>query len=172
MTISSSKPGIRGFEKISIRQWNEDTLGFENGKIIICSYGDILLPKRKTMCSAGYDIFSPISFMLKPNESVKIPTGFKAYMQDDEKLVFHVRSSHGFKNFIRLANSTGIGDADYYNNINNEGHYWVKLRNEGDCDFEIKAGESIAQCIFEKYLLIDGDSFSHGNTRVGGIGST
>ena len=36
----------------------------------------------------------------------------------------------------------------------------------------IKQGEAIAQAIFQKYLLVDGDSFDNGDKRVGGLGST
>jgi len=164
---------IRGFEKISKEQWEKDTLDIISPHVsewltLEC----ISLPKRATSRSAGYDIFSPFGFILKPNESIKIPTGFKAYMMDDEKLVFHPRSGLGFKYFVRLANTTGVGDSDYYNNEGNEGHYWVKIRNEGDKEVSVEAGDAIAQCIFEKYLLADGDSFIDGKSRIGGLGST
>lgn len=135
------------------------------------SYLKIKLPKRATSHSAGYDVYATEDFILCPNKDIKIPTGWKAYMMEDEKLVFHPRGGLGFKYYLRLANTTGIGDSDYYNNEGNEGHYWVKIRNEGDKELYIKEGDAIAQCIFEKYLLVDGDDFE-GNTRIGGFGST
>jgi dUTP pyrophosphatase len=166
---------IRGFEIVSKEQWVKDSekaYRSQAGTVeYCCSYDDLRLPHRKTSRSAGYDVISPFSFFLKPGDSVLIPTGFKAYMLTDEVLVFHVRSSHGFKNFIRLANTTGIGDSDYYDNPGNEGHYFVKLRNEGTDVFMIESGEAIAQCIFMEYLLADGDDYN-GTERIGGIGST
>lgn len=156
----------RGFEKISQEQFDKD---FKDLDII--KLEEIKLPKRATARSAGYDIFSPIEFTLKPNEETLIPTGFKAYMLKDEVLKIYPRSSLGFKYFTRLANTVGIGDSDYYNAEKNEGHYWVKLRNEGEKELNIEKGEAIAQAIFQKYLLSDGDDFT-GEERVGGFGST
>jgi len=162
----------RGFEKISREQWDKDYAPHSNPNVrTFLTYDEVQLPKRATSHSAGYDVFSPVGFVLKPNESINIPTCFKAYMREDEKLVFHPRSGLGFKYFIRLANTTGVGDSDYYNNEGNEGHYWVKIRNEGDKEVVIECGDAIAQCIFEKYLLADGDDFT-GEKRVGGFGST
>ena len=153
---------VRGFEFIS-----EDALRF-----LKLEMSDVKLPRRATKHSAGYDIFSPIDFILNVGEEIKIPTGFKAYMLEDEVMKIYPRSGLGFKYYTRLANTTGIGDSDYYNNPDNEGHYWVKLRNEGDKDMIIKQGEAIAQAIFQKYLLVDGDNFDNGDKRVGGFGST
>ena len=42
------------------------------------SYDKIELPKRATAGSAGYDFFTPVSFTLKPGETIKIPTGIRA----------------------------------------------------------------------------------------------
>ena len=160
----------RGFEKISLDQWEKD--GVENVLVDISySYDEVRLPIRATSHSAGYDVFSVWNFTLLPNESIQIPTGWKAYMLEDEKLVFHPRSSLGFKYFIRLANTTAIGDSDYYNNEGNEGHYWIKIRNEGNKPVTIHRGDAVAQCIFEKYLLADGDDYN-GEIRKGGLGST
>jgi dUTP pyrophosphatase len=158
----------RGFEFLSIEQREKDFEDIQNGmyeKIVIT------MPRRGTARSAGYDIFAPFDFELKPMEEIKIPTGIKAYMLEDEVLKFHPRSGLGFKYYLRLANQTGVVDSDFYNNPSNEGHIYVKLRNEGDKIVSIKQGEAFCQAIFEKYLLIDGDDFT-GNERVGGFGST
>lgn len=153
---------IRGFEKVSRERWFKDsTSGMWN---------EIILPKRATSHSAGYDIFSPIDFVLLENDEIKFPTGWKVYMEEDEVLLIYPRSSLGFK-YLRLANDVGVIDHDYYNNSSNEGHCWIKLRNEGHKNIEIKRGEAIAQAIFTKYLLADNDDYS-GDIRKGGIGST
>lgn len=156
---------IRGFEKISENQFEKDFKDFN------ISYEDLKLPKRATARAAGYDIYSPISFELKPGEDIVIPTGFKAYMLSDESLDIYPRSGMGFKYYIRLANTIGLGDSDYYNCESNEGHYFIKLRNEGSKPWIIETGDAIGQGIFRKYLLADDDSFV-GNKRVGGFGST
>ena len=102
---------------------------------------------------------------------LKLPTGFKAYMLEDESLELYPRSSMGFKYYIRIANTIGLGDSDYYNCESNEGHYFIKLRNEGSKTWEVKKGDAIAQGVFRKYLLADNDDFI-GEERVGGFGST
>ena len=88
----------RGFEKVSFETWKKavsnDTLNVEE------DYNDISMPVRKTKKSAGYDISSAISFTLLPGESKKVPTGLKAYMQDDEFLAIYIRSSLGIKKNI------------------------------------------------------------------------
>ena len=83
--------------------------------------------------------------MLKP---VLVPTGIKAYMQEDEYLQLANRSSNPLKNFIVLPNGVGIIDADYYNNEKNEGHIMFQFLNFGLTDKVIKKGDRIGQGIF------------------------
>lgn len=153
----------RGFEMISQRQMNKD---FETD----IEY-EIKLPKRSTKESAGYDIFSPVDILLKPNEEIKVPTGLKVHMQKGEVLLIFPRSGLGFKYYTRLANTIGVIDSDYINS-DNEGHMWVKLRNEGDKDLFINQGDAFCQAIFMPFLLVDGDNFDDGEDRNGGFGST
>lgn len=153
----------RGFEMISQRQMNKD---FETD----IEY-EIKLPKRSTKESAGYDIFSPVDILLKPNEEIKIPTGLKVHMQKGEVLLIFPRSGLGFKYYTRLANTIGVIDSDYINS-DNEGHMWVKIRNEGNKELFINQGEAFCQAIFMPFLLVDGDNFDEGEDRNGGFGST
>lgn len=129
-------------------------------------------PVRATGGSAGYDIFSLRDFSLEPNEVVNLPTGFKVYMPNNVGMLIVPRSGLGFKYFVRLSNTIGVGDSDYSDNEKNEGHYWVKIRNEGLVSMQVKKGEAIAQSIFINYLLKDGDEYGKGNIRKGGFGST
>lgn len=131
---------------------------------------EAIIPKRGSHLSAGYDFSIAEDVTIKPGEVVLCKTGIKAQMNDDEVLKIYVRSSVGFKRYLRLANSVGIIDADYYGNENNEGHIMIPLHNFGNQIQELKAGERIAQGIFEKYLVVDDDETS--DERVGGFGST
>ena len=153
---------MRKFEKISFKQFAKDVSEGD--------YDGILLPVRKTKRSAGYDFISFLDITIKPGEVVKMPTGIKIMLEDDEFLGIFVRSSMGFKYNVRMCNQVGIIDSDYYNNIDNEGHIWIKLQNHGDSDYVIKKGDAFAQGIIMKYLVCDDDN-SFGD-RVGGIGST
>ncbi|KHM53217.1 dUTP pyrophosphatase [Anaerovibrio lipolyticus DSM 3074] len=132
----------------------------------------IKLPGRKTGSSAGYDIEAAENVTLVPHKVVLVPTGLKAYMQNDEYLGIHVRSGISIKNSVSCVNSQGIIDADYYNNPENEGHIMVPLINHGEKNFFIAKGTRVAQGIFYKYLTVDGDSAGVGAERTGGFGST
>ncbi len=130
------------------------------------------MPARKTKSSAGYDICVPEDVALLPNRLVMVPTGVKAYMQEDEFLGVHIRSGIAVKKGIRLVNNVGIIDADYYNNPDNEGHIMLALVNTGIQPLVLKKGERVAQGIFYKYLTTDDDSAVQKVSRSGGFGST
>lgn len=134
------------------------------------NYNDIILPKRATLYSAGYDFYSIMDFKLEPGERKVIPTGIKVCMNDNEYLAIYIRSSLGFKYNIRMCNQVGIIDKDYYNNSENDGHIFVCLKNEGNKVLEIKRGDRIVQGIFTPYLKVDDDNAD--SVRLGGIGST
>ena len=146
---------VRGFEKIS-------------------KYKDVdfPMPARKTKTSAGYDIFVPEDVALRPGRLVMVPTGVKAYMQPDEFLGVHIRSSMAVKKGLRLLNNVGIIDADYYNNPDNEGHIMLAIMNTGMQPLVLKKGERVAQGIFYKYLTTDDDGKAEKEDRSGGFGST
>ena len=143
--------------------------GFE----IISEFNDknINLPTRKTTKSAGYDIEAGEDKIIKAGQMAIIATGLKAYMQDNEYLGIHIRSSLAFKKHLNLVNAQGIIDADYYNNEDNEGHIMIGLINFGQEDVKITKGMRIAQAIFYKFLTIDNEE-NINNVRNGGFGST
>ena len=134
---------------------------------------DIRLPVRKTAHSAAYDVEAAEDIIIptyKPGmKPTLIPTGLKAYCMDDEWYMLANRSSGPKKGFV-MANSIGIVDSDYYNNIDNDGHFYFQYFNFLDHDLEVKKGDIIGQVIFMKYLMTDDDNAT--GTRVGGFGST
>lgn len=159
----------RKFEKISYESFKK-TFPNISDEIVRRIYNEIKIPVRKTKFSAGYDFSTPIDFVLEPNDSYIIPTGIKAYMNEDEYLGMYIRSSFGIKKDIILKNGVGIIDSDYVDNESNEGHIMVAIRNIGDTTLVVKAGECVSQGIFQKYYTtIDDES---NEVRTGGIGST
>jgi len=156
---------MRKFEIITKRQFDIDFKEYDT------NYNELLLPKRNTKFSAGYDFYLPFDIELKQNETIKIPTGIKVMMNEDDFLGIYIRSSLGFKYNMRMCNQVGIVDCDYYNNIDNEGHIFVKLKNEGENTIYLKKNDRYAQGIFQKYYVIDEEEEIK-NERVGGIGST
>lgn len=132
---------------------------------------DILIPKRSTKHSAGYDIHTPVKIVIPAGGiSESIQTDIKAYMLDDEVLEIYPRSSLGFKKGLMLINTIGIIDSDYYSNTKNDGNIGFKLKNLTDGEVVIEAGEKIMQGIFKKYLKTSDDNTLE--ERTGGIGST
>ena len=156
---------MRKFEKISFEQFKKD----------VCDdrelYESIVLPKRSTKFSAGYDFYMPYDLTVKKNEVVLIPTGIKVMLNSDEFLGIYIRSSLGFKYNLRMCNQVGIVDSDYYNNPSNEGHIFVKLKNEGDNDIILKKYDRYVQGIIQKYYIVDNEKEVE-DIRVGGIGSS
>lgn len=129
------------------------------------------IPTRADNRSAGYDFYSPIDVVIKPNEQVLIWTNIKAYMKRNEVLELYVRSSVGIKKGLVLANTVGIIDSSYYGNEDNDGNIGICLKNTTDKDVTIEVGERIAQGVFQKYLVSDVDICLK-KTRTGGIGSS
>lgn len=133
----------------------------------------INLPARKTKHAAGYDIEAAEDVIIpsyKPGiKPTLIPTGLKAYCQDDEWYMLVNRSSGPKKGFV-MANSIGVIDADYYGNESNDGHFYFQYFNFQDHDIEVKKGDIIGQVIFQKYLITDDDNAE--GKRTGGFGST
>lgn len=162
---------IARFEKVSYEQFKkdwEDTFGNDECQEI---YDNLIIPRRGTKGSAGYDFFSPITFTLKPNETIKIPTGMRVYMEDGWVLKCYPRSGLGFKYRLQLNNTVGIIDSDYYNS-SNEGHMFAKITNDSNEEKEvtISNGEGFMQGIFVEYGITFDDEVNE--IRDGGFGST
>ena len=138
---------------------------------ILDMYDSLVLPKRATKGSAGYDFFAPFAFSLPPGVTIKIPTGIRAKIDEDWVLKLYPRSGLGFKFRLQLNNTVGIIDSDYFNS-DNEGHIFVKLTNDSNegKTVDVAAGTGIVQGIFLEYgITVDDDA---DGVRNGGFGST
>ena len=161
------------FYKVSKNEYIKDYTNYY-GKIsneyVEKMYDDIILPCRATKFSAGYDFYAPFSFSLEPNNEILIPTGIRVQMNNNQVLLVFPRSSLGFKYKLRLNNTIGVIDSDYFYS-DNEGHIFVKITNENASKtLSINKGDAFCQAIFMKYDLTDDDNVE--TTRNGGIGST
>ena len=136
---------------------------------------DIPLPKRATAGSAGYDFICPADVTLQPGDAITIPTGIRCEMQPGWVLMLFPRSGLGFKHQVRLANTVGVIDADYFH-AENEGHIMVRIANGqspcsmGSHEVTIRKGERFCQGIFLPHGLAEEDEVL--SDRVGGFGST
>ena len=131
----------------------------------------VTLPTRADKGSAGYDIYTPVGFAIRPGETVTVAMDIKVSMEEDEVLLLYVRSSVGIKKHIVLTNGTGVIDSTYYNNPDNDGNICGAFTNIGNETQEFKAGDRIMQGVFVKYLTTDDDKPLN-TTRTGGVGST
>lgn len=164
---------IAKFYKVSEEQFKkdwEDTFS-ECADAWKAVYDSIKLPRRATAGSAGYDFFTTADIELNPGETVKIPTGIRAQMEDGWVLKVYPRSGLGFKYRLQLNNTVGIIDSDYFNAAN-EGHIFIKITNDSNegKHLSMKEGEAFAQGLFIEYgITIDDDCQAE---RTGGLGST
>ena len=164
---------VARFEKVSKEQFIKDfkdTFDIEYEEIENI-YEAIKLPKRATIGSAGYDFFAPIDIKLNPGETIKIPTGIRAFIENGYVLEIYPRSGLGFKYRLQLNNTVGIIDADYYNSLN-EGHIFIKITNDSNegKTLEVKALDGFAQGIFKEFFVTYDDDTC--GVRNGGFGST
>ncbi len=164
---------IAKFEKVSRERFTADWIDTFGGEETAAEavYEAVKLPKRATKGSAGYDFYSPLTFTLKPGETIKIPTGIRAFMREDYVLMCFPRSGLGFKFRLQLNNTVGIIDSDYYYS-DNEGHIFIKLTNDSNEGkvLELAAGSGFAQGIFLPFGITEDDEVTE--LRNGGFGST
>lgn len=169
---------VAKFEKISYEQFRKDVIEtFSNKSItedennIKKIYDEIKLPIRSTTGSAGYDFYSPFNLNFPPNKTNKIPTGIRVKMDEGYVLLCFPRSGLGCKYRLRLDNTVGVIDSDYFFS-DNEGHIFVKLTNETleDKTLTIKQGDRFAQGIFVPFGITTDDA-AYG-IRNGGFSST
>lgn len=128
------------------------------------------MPQRGTKFSAGYDFYAPCDIYIPAHGVSKlVPFNIKAEMPGDMFLLMKIRSGLSVKHNIMLACS-GVIDADYFGNADNDGNIGAKFCNLGDKDYVIQKGERCMQGIFLKYGVVFGDVAQ--GERGGGYGST
>ena len=165
---------IAKFQKVSIQHFEKDwSAAFPEvtATEIQRIYEELRLPVRATRGSAGYDFFAPAAFTLKPRETLKIPTGIRAEIQEGWVLQLFPRSSLGFTYRLQFNNTVGIIDSDYFES-DNEGHIFIKLMNDSTQGkiVQLRANDGFAQGIFLPFGICEDDAAQE--QRNGGFGST
>ena len=165
---------IAKFHKVSMQRFEKDwgtAFPGTDATEIQRIYEALRLPVRATKGSAGYDFFAPAAVSLKPRETIKIPTGIRAEIQEGWVLQLFPRSSLGFTYRLQFNNTVGIIDSDYFYS-DNEGHIFAKLTNDTNENktVELGKGTGFMQGIFVEYgITVDDDATA---VRNGGFGST
>ena len=166
------------FEKVSLEQFTKDYLKCKYGnsdrditeketQYIVNIYDNIKLPKRSTKGSAGYDFFIPYEQFFSHINETMVPTGIRFKCDEDKYLMCVPRSGLGFKYSMKLSNTCGIIDSDYFYS-DNEGHIMCKV--ECKYPFTLEQGKALMQGIISQYFKVDDDNSDE--VRNGGFGST
>lgn len=156
------------FQKVSFEEFSHH---FDDPEVAGAAYAVVRIPTRATVGSAGYDFVTPVAIRLQPGQSVLIPTGIRAKIEEGWVLQIFPKSGLGFRFRLQLDNTVGIIDQDYYNS-DNEGHIMVKLTCDAKSDttFSLPAGKAFVQGIFLPFgITADDDALG---VRNGGFGST
>ena len=78
---------------------------------------DAKLPTYATDGSAAMDIYSPAEYTINPGETVLIPIGIKVNIPIGYALLIQPRSGLSRKTKLRVANTPGLIDSDYHEEI-------------------------------------------------------
>ena len=127
------------------------------------------VPSQKHASDIGYDISSSNDVTLKSNEVTLVNTGIAISLPQQCAGFVLPRSGLSTKHKITLINSPGLIDPGY------TGELLVPLMNHGNKDYEIKAGDIIAQLVLVNTHDVDFkvvDSLPETDRSSGGFGST
>lgn len=126
------------------------------------------LPEYAHLTDAGADIFALEDTYLKPNETKLVKTGIAVAIPVGYAILIYPRSGLSLKTGLRIANSVGVIDSDYRNEL------CVILQNTSVQSYTINKGDRIAQMIITEVPMIKWKETENlSNTdREGGFGST
>lgn len=128
------------------------------------------LPNYQTSGSVGFDIYSRLPDIIKPNETKLLPANLIIETPPGYMLMISARSSLAKKKGLKLGNGIGIIDQDY---CGPEDEIHLLVHNYSMNDVQIERGERLAQGIF---VRIDRANWEEVETVTeknrGGFGST
>lgn len=127
------------------------------------------VPVKAHLTDAAFDIRADEVATVHPHQTAIVHTGLATEIPDGYWLAVFARSGLACKHGIRLANSVGVVDAQYRDEI------LVALRNDSDYEFYINPGDRIAQAMVLPVLeteLCQVDELDMESDRGGGLGST
>jgi len=127
------------------------------------------LPRYAHASDAGMDVQSAESLVIPAKARALVPTGLVANIPLGYEIQVRPRSGLAFKKGVTVLNAPGTIDAGY------RGEIGVLLVNLGDEDFEIKAGDRIAQLVVAPVLqpeIVEASDVDETDRGVAGFGST
>lgn len=130
---------------------------------------DLPLPSYATVGSAGLDLRSAETLILKPNAWALVATGIALELPENCEAQVRPRSGLAIKHGVTVLNSPGTIDCDY------RGEIKVPLINHGSEDFSIARGDRIAQLVVSPVIqveLIEITMLGATKRGTGGFGSS
>ncbi|MCH5147557.1 MAG: dUTP diphosphatase [Clostridiales bacterium] len=134
-----------------------------NDKAVVPAYGSAY--------AAGADLYACIEndVVIKPHETVLIPTGIALELPVGYAGLIYARSGLATKKGLAPANKVGVVDCDY------RGEVKVSLHNHSGIAQTVAVGERVAQLVITPYItaeFVTVDELSETVRGAGGFGST
>ena len=128
-------------------------------------------PVYQSNGSAGADICALLDgdMVIKPGETVLVPTGIFLEIPDGYEAQIRPRSGLALKHGITLLNSPGTIDSDY------RGEVKIIVTNLGAEPFTVTSGMRIAQMVFSRYYrghFLEEEDLQETERNHGGFGSS
>lgn len=163
----------------------------------VCREGAIL-PEYAKPGDSGMDIYAAEDVIIRPGETVVVPTGLKMAIPEGYEIQVRPRSGISLRTPLRITNSPGTIDSGYRDElgiiVNNSSKSYhgdndygkndygdnelITLESKGNKQgaYIIKKGDRIAQIVLQKvprmrFTIVDSVK-NIGNDRGGGFGST
>lgn len=148
---------------------------------------NVIIPSRARKGDAGMDIYSAQEVIVKPGNTVIVPTGIKLAVPEGFEIQVRPRSGISLNTPLRLANSPGTIDSGYRGELgiivtniscvfDSDELFYPDSKGNRKGTYIIRRGERIAQIVLNRvpYMnLKEVDSVDYiGNDRKGGFGST
>ena len=137
--------------------------------ITVCRQGAVI-PRYTRAGDGGMDITCPVDIVIPAGATMIAPTGLKVAVPEGWMLLVFPRSGISVKTGLRVANSPGLIDAGYRDEVG------VILHNTGTEEFALSAGTRIAQFVLvQRTEIVFTETMSVaeiGQNRGGGFGST
>jgi len=154
--------------------------------LIYKKHPDAVMPERKSIDAAGYDLCTVKDFKIYPGERVVVPTGLIIQPPHSFHIEILARSGLAYKHGIFLTNSVGLIDRDYAGPEDEikvmlymAPKYWPPNVSTNDVfmgygEVEFKKGDRIAQMVFRQTNWLKFEELSEPPIKGdrGGLGST
>ena len=155
--------------------------------IEICREGAVL-PSYAKPGDAGMDVSAAEDVVIRPGETVIIPTGLKLAIPDGYEIQVRPRSGISLKTPLRISNSPGTIDSGYRDELgiimtntsipgsSEDGYFTLNDKENRMGIYLIKRGDRIAQIVLHEvprisFTVVDSVR-DIGEDRGGGFGST